>query len=102
MAHRTQPGIDMVQDDPLWYKDAVFYEIPVKAFADGNGDGIGDACDPCTNGDAVRAVKSKITLPNLYAPLGDVRSTCLVPIRPAVSAGADPALLCLERQRSQV
>jgi maltose alpha-D-glucosyltransferase/alpha-amylase len=28
--------------DPLWYKDAVFYELHVKAFADGNGDGIGD------------------------------------------------------------
>ncbi len=25
-----------------WYKDAVFYEVHVKAFADGNGDGIGD------------------------------------------------------------
>ena len=25
-----------------WYKDAVFYEVHVKAFKDGNGDGIGD------------------------------------------------------------
>jgi maltose alpha-D-glucosyltransferase/alpha-amylase len=25
-----------------WYKDAVFYEIHVRAFYDGNGDGIGD------------------------------------------------------------
>ncbi|UCC88055.1 MAG: maltose alpha-D-glucosyltransferase, partial [Anaerolineales bacterium] len=25
-----------------WYKDAIFYEIFVRAFADGNGDGIGD------------------------------------------------------------
>jgi maltose alpha-D-glucosyltransferase/alpha-amylase len=25
-----------------WYKDAIFYELHVKAFADGNGDGIGD------------------------------------------------------------
>jgi maltose alpha-D-glucosyltransferase/alpha-amylase len=25
-----------------WYKDAVFYEVFVRAFADGNGDGIGD------------------------------------------------------------
>ncbi len=32
----------MLSTDPLWYKDAVFYEIHVKAFADGNGDGIGD------------------------------------------------------------
>jgi len=28
--------------DPLWYKDAVLYELPVKAFFDGNDDGIGD------------------------------------------------------------
>jgi len=25
-----------------WYKDAVFYEIHIKAFMDGNGDGVGD------------------------------------------------------------
>ncbi|HEY7218722.1 MAG TPA: maltose alpha-D-glucosyltransferase [Candidatus Binatia bacterium] len=29
-------------DDPLWYKDAVIYELHVRAFADGNSDGIGD------------------------------------------------------------
>ncbi len=28
--------------DPLWYKDAVIYEIHVKAFFDANNDGIGD------------------------------------------------------------
>jgi maltose alpha-D-glucosyltransferase/alpha-amylase len=28
--------------DPLWFKDAVIYEIHVKAFFDGNNDGIGD------------------------------------------------------------
>jgi maltose alpha-D-glucosyltransferase/alpha-amylase len=27
---------------PLWYKDAVFYQLHVKSFADSNGDGIGD------------------------------------------------------------
>ena len=32
----------MISDDPLWYKDAVFYEVFVRAFADSNGDGIGD------------------------------------------------------------
>lgn len=25
-----------------WYKDAIFYEVPVRSFHDGNGDGIGD------------------------------------------------------------
>ena len=26
----------------LWYQDAVIYQLHVRAFADGNGDGIGD------------------------------------------------------------
>ncbi len=28
--------------DELWYKDAIFYELHVKAFQDGNDDGVGD------------------------------------------------------------
>ncbi len=28
--------------DPLWYKDAIIYELHVKAFEDSNNDGIGD------------------------------------------------------------
>ncbi len=32
----------MLSQDPLWYKDAVFYEIHVKAFYDQNDDGVGD------------------------------------------------------------
>src|SRR5262245_18967525 len=35
------PGERMTQN-PTWYKDAVFYELHVKAYADGDGDGIGD------------------------------------------------------------
>jgi maltose alpha-D-glucosyltransferase/alpha-amylase len=30
------------EDDPLWYKDAVIYQLHVKAFLDSNNDGIGD------------------------------------------------------------
>ncbi|MBS9402800.1 maltose alpha-D-glucosyltransferase [Halomonas sp. TRM85114] len=29
-------------DDPLWYKDAVIYQVHVKSFFDSNDDGIGD------------------------------------------------------------
>ncbi len=29
-------------DDPLWYKDAIFYELHVRAFSDNSGDGVGD------------------------------------------------------------
>ncbi len=32
----------MTSVDGLWYKDAIFYELPVKAFYDASGDGIGD------------------------------------------------------------
>ena len=32
------PGVD----DPLWYKDAVVYQLHVKAFGDSSQDGMGD------------------------------------------------------------
>ncbi len=32
----------LLPDDPLWYKDAVVYQLHVKAFFDSTGDGIGD------------------------------------------------------------
>jgi maltose alpha-D-glucosyltransferase / alpha-amylase len=31
-----------VTEDPLWYKDAVIYQVHVKSFYDGNNDGVGD------------------------------------------------------------
>jgi maltose alpha-D-glucosyltransferase / alpha-amylase len=34
-----QPSLS---DDPLWYRDAVIYELHVRSFFDSNGDGIGD------------------------------------------------------------
>jgi maltose alpha-D-glucosyltransferase/alpha-amylase len=37
-------GLDdrRVDNDELWYKDAIIYELHVRAFYDSNGDGIGD------------------------------------------------------------
>ena len=34
----TQPLVD----EPLWYKDAVIYQVHVRAFFDSNDDGVGD------------------------------------------------------------
>src|SRR5690606_38638702 len=33
---------EMHSEDPLWYKDAIIYQLHVKAFFDSNDDGIGD------------------------------------------------------------
>jgi len=35
-------GALMYEDDPLWYKDAIIYQLHVKCFSDSNDDGIGD------------------------------------------------------------
>ena len=32
----------MIDNDPLWHKDAVIYQVHVKAFFDSNNDGVGD------------------------------------------------------------
>lgn len=32
----------MISHDELWFKDAIFYEAPVKSFYDADGDGMGD------------------------------------------------------------
>jgi maltose alpha-D-glucosyltransferase/alpha-amylase len=32
----------VISPDPLWYKNAIFYEVYLRAFGDGNGDGHGD------------------------------------------------------------
>ena len=35
-------GPNQLRDDPLWYKDAVFYEVYVRGYYDSNADGSGD------------------------------------------------------------
>ncbi len=35
-------SVPVKSNDPLWFKDAIFYEVSVRAFYDSNGDGIGD------------------------------------------------------------
>jgi len=39
---KRQTDTVIFQQEPLWYKDAVIYELHVKAFCDSNDDGIGD------------------------------------------------------------
>ncbi len=39
---RTPAKRRALDDDPQWYKDAIIYQLHVKAFADSSGDGLGD------------------------------------------------------------
>ena len=39
---RPRPAPAQMTEDPLWYKDAIIYQLHVKSFFDANNDGIGD------------------------------------------------------------
>jgi len=38
----TSRTLAELNDDPLWYKDAIIYQVHVKSFFDSNDDGVGD------------------------------------------------------------
>ncbi len=40
--HAEEDEALVLVDDPLWFKDAIIYEIPVRAFYDSDADGVGD------------------------------------------------------------
>ncbi|OFZ90145.1 MAG: maltose alpha-D-glucosyltransferase [Betaproteobacteria bacterium RIFCSPLOWO2_02_FULL_62_79] len=60
-------------DDPLWYKDAVVYQLHVKAFFDSNDDGIGDFRGLASKLDYVKdlGVNAIWVLPFYPSPLKD-------------------------------
>jgi len=39
---QVEQDVENKDNDPLWYKDAVIYQLHIKSFFDSNGDGIGD------------------------------------------------------------
>ncbi|MGF6761852.1 maltose alpha-D-glucosyltransferase/alpha-amylase [Paraburkholderia sp. GAS33] len=43
---KPKPGrrgkVSTLSDDPLWYKDAIIYQVHIKSFFDANNDGVGD------------------------------------------------------------
>lgn len=41
-ARSPDSAVNVTKPDPLWYKDAIVYELHVKAFFDESGDGVGD------------------------------------------------------------
>ena len=58
---------------PHWYKEAVFYEVTVRAFVDSNGDGIGDLPGLITRLDYLQnlGVDALWLLPIMPSPLRD-------------------------------
>ncbi|PTE20517.1 maltose alpha-D-glucosyltransferase [Cereibacter changlensis JA139] len=68
---RDEPKIDRSQSD--WYKDAVIYQLHIKAFMDANGDGIGDFAGLMQRLDYVQAlgVTAIWLLPFYPSPLRD-------------------------------
>ncbi|HUA33852.1 MAG TPA: maltose alpha-D-glucosyltransferase [Candidatus Binataceae bacterium] len=58
---------------PLWYKDAIFYELRVRSFYDGNGDGVGDFAGLTSKLDYLRSlgVTALWLLPFYPSPMRD-------------------------------
>ncbi|MBX3221379.1 MAG: maltose alpha-D-glucosyltransferase [Labilithrix sp.] len=69
-----------LSNDPLWYKDAVIYEVRTRSFYDSNGDGIGD----------LQGLRSKL---DYLADLG-VTAVWLLPHYP--SPGRDDGYDCAD------
>jgi maltose alpha-D-glucosyltransferase/alpha-amylase len=69
----AQQAVTAPPDDPLWYKDAVIYQIHVKAFFDSNDDGMGDFKGLTSKLDYVRdlGVNTIWLMPFYPSPLRD-------------------------------
>jgi maltose alpha-D-glucosyltransferase/alpha-amylase len=67
------PGIAAGTSDALWYKDAIVYELHVKAFHDSNDDGIGDFLGLAEKLDYIRdlGVNTVWLLPFYPSPMRD-------------------------------
>ena len=62
-------------DDPLWYKDAVIYELHVRAFFDSNDDGIGDFRGLTSKLDYIQDLGVNYDLAAALLPLAAARTT---------------------------
>ncbi|MDP9022345.1 MAG: maltose alpha-D-glucosyltransferase, partial [Actinomycetota bacterium] len=73
MTARMLDGHGGFDDDPLWYKDAVIYELHVRAFHDSDADGIGDFAGMTEKLDYLRdlGVTALWLLPFYPSPLRD-------------------------------
>ncbi len=63
----------MLNSDPLWYQDAIFYEVYVRGFFDSDGDGYGDLCGLTEKLDYLKdlGIDALWLMPILASPLKD-------------------------------
>lgn len=96
-------GSARLVDDPLWYKDAVIYELHIKAFFDANGDGLGDFAGLIDKLDYVRdlGVNTIWLLPFYPSPLRDdgYDVADFMAVNPAYGTVADVSRLVEEAHR---
>ncbi|MHB8544848.1 MAG: alpha-amylase family glycosyl hydrolase, partial [Leptospirales bacterium] len=61
------------EEEKLWYRDAAFYEVPVRSFFDSNRDGIGDFRGLTTKLDYIKSIGMDCIwlLPFYRSPLKD-------------------------------
>jgi maltose alpha-D-glucosyltransferase/alpha-amylase len=69
---RIEP-VTPLANDPLWYKDAIIYQLHVRAFCDASGDGVGDFAGLVTKLDYLQdlGVTALWLLPFYPSPLRD-------------------------------
>jgi maltose alpha-D-glucosyltransferase / alpha-amylase len=67
------PAATAAAGDPLWYMDAIIYQLHVKAFFDSNGDGVGDFAGLTQKLDYIRelGVNTVWVMPFYPSPLRD-------------------------------
>ena len=69
----SRAAVRPAPSDPLWYKDAIIYQLHVKAFFDGDDDGVGDFQGLCRKLDYLQdlGVTALWLLPFYPSPLRD-------------------------------
>ncbi len=72
-APRAASSSSIGGEDALWYKDAIIYEVPIRAYRDSNGDGMGDFAGLTEKLDYIRdlGVTAIWILPFYPSPLRD-------------------------------
>ena len=92
MSAQTSPLRPRFVDDGLWFKDAIIYQLHVKAFRDSNGDGVGDFAGLTERLDYLRdlGVTTLWLLPSIRSPAATTATTS-----PITGTSIPPSARCV-------